>query len=350
MYPAIMAENHFPYQLIDHIEYPDLKLIAGYVKDFCVVAHICVDTDQPCYAVRGETKILFPTGRFRCYVTTCGLRYALEHGHLVQVYEIAVYRKAKLFTDYVNYFYPLKVSAKQSGDTVTGAMVKIFLNSLYGKFGQRYTITTIEEDSDGPEYFRIDTFDLETGEFENKTYMFGSVITEKGHTNGKDSLIAIAAHVTELGRFILWDKIRPGTDGGVLYCDTDSVFVDRKLFDGGSIDIDSSRLGAWSIDKTVKRLIIHGCKDYEADGETKIKGVPKKAVKTAEGEYVYDQFSGQSTHLRQGESQRFIIREIKKTVKRVYDKGQVMSDGTVKSWWMVDRVLYYPEHPFGAVE
>lgn len=342
MYPSIMQENDFPIQLIDHIKNPDMRNLPNLLKSFCICAHILVDTDKPAYAVRDPKKILFPTGIFPCYVTTRGLQFAIVNGHLRQVYEISVYKKANIFKSYVDYFYPLKQQAKLAGDSITGAMVKTFLNSLYGKFGQKAPIVTTEDDNRADNYSRIEILDIDTGEIETHTRLFGKLVIEKGEKNGKDSMVAIAAHVTEIGRFLLFDAISTQERSKVLYSDTDSIYLHNTSIADSHLDYHPSDLGKWSLDGRQSHMLIYGCKDYEFGDEIKIKGVPRRAEKISDGVYRYHQFLGQSSHLRAGEKQAYIVQEVTKTNKRLYDKAKVLQSGYTIPYIMIGDVLHDP--------
>ena len=340
MYPSIMRDNYFPAQLIDYFDYPYLDQLPFLLKRFCAVAEILVDTSEPCYAVRHNGKLIFPVGRFRCFVTSVGLQYAVDHGHLVQCYRIALYKRYKLFQEYVDYFYPLKVAAKRSGDTPTEHMVKIFLNSLYGKFGQKMKVQTIEPDRSGTEYFRIDNYDSVAGTWDTETYMLGSVLRETDEINGRDSLVAIAAHITEYGRFVLYNALKTVTPGKLYYCDTDSLFTGEPLTGSGPVTVDPEALGAWKHEKTVKYLTVYGCKDYVADGTVVLKGVPKNAKQIRPGVFVYQQFLGQESHLRIAESSRFIVKRTVKVNKREYDKGTVDPSGYVRPFTVIGSTVF----------
>lgn len=335
MYPSIMRNQEFPYQLIDYLEYPYMKNLPFIMKNFAVVAEILVDSDEACYAVRYKDKLIFPVGVFRCFVTTTGLKYALEHGHLKQCYRIAVYEKMNLFKEYVDYFYHLKVDAKKSGDFAVEKMVKVFLNSLYGKFGQKKKIQVIEPDNTDTDYFRIDTLDIETMQMETETFMFGSVLRETGEVNGDNSMVSISAHITEYGRFILHNAIKGVGMGNILYVDTDSIYTSQEQLSSSLFHIDQHELGAWGLENEYKKMHIYGCKDYTVDNEVKIKGVPKTAKEVRPGVFEYLQFAGPATHLRAQESEKYIVRRITKTNKREYTKGIVGLRGNATSFTMI---------------
>ena len=86
-------------------------------------------------------------------------------------------------------------------------------------------------------------------------------------------------------------------------------------------------------------MVIYGCKDYIADEDVKIKGVPKKAKEIKPGVFEYTQFMGQQSHLRAGNPTSFITRRITKTNKREYTKAIVTKSGYTKPHTMIGESL-----------
>ena len=329
MYPYIMANHDFPHHLVDYQENPTFANLTWQLRRFAVVAECEIETDEPIYAIRNNGKIIFPVGRFTASLTTPGVKRALESGHLIRVNKIAYYDKAPLFKDYIAYFYDLKRNAKDEGDAVTATMVKVFLNSLYGKFGQSYTETEYAQMETSDIYLRIDDWDTVTDIRSTTTYLMNTRITEGETVNGRDSFVAIAAHVTEYARLLLWDIIASVGRDKVLYCDTDSVYLRQRDSHKIVHRVDATALGALSIEGRYDTLGIYGAKDYATDGRAITKGVPKNATRIDANTVSYPQFSRQATHLREGEAKRFIIKHTTKTQKRIYDKGTVTASGRV---------------------
>ncbi len=338
MYPFVMREKLFPYQLIDYREDIEPAEIPFMLDSFAMTAECVVNTDVPLYAIRHGEKIVFPVGQFTAYLNSGGLRTAFERGHLVKIRRSAFYRKAQLFKTYIDYFYAIKQKAKQSGDSVTEKLVKVFLNSLYGKFGQKYTETIYEPAPDANGYIRLINIDMVDDTKHTETYLFNTRITEGEETEGKHSFTAIAAHVTEYARLLLYSIIEQVGRDRVIYCDTDSVYIRKSDAHRITFPIHDTDLGALSLEKEYPTLTIHGAKDYEAGNTRKIKGVPKRARRLKDGSWKYQQFSGQATHLREGQSRAFILRTIIKKNKRIYDKGVVSRRGKVTPFVLAEDV------------
>lgn len=336
MYPFVMKEYAYPSKLIFYTDTPTLETIAKYLHRTCMIADVSLSTDVPAYALRRDDKLIFPIGRFRTCLCTKGIEQALKNDHIRKVHRLAVYESEYLFGRYVDYFYPLKQTYGKCGNVLYRTIVKLFLNSLYGKFGQKQPIT---EMIDAPQYLdfhRRECFSLATGERWIETTGFGKMIHTEGEKNGSKSFVAIASHVTEYSRFALWNLLVAAGDQRVLYVDTDSLVLRSE--DTHSLDrfIHPQRLGALAIDKVCQRLVVKGLKDYQADDIIKIKGVPKTANRIAENTYQYTQFLGQSTHMRMDDIDGVLTQSMIKELRREYDKGTVDSEGRVHPFYFED--------------
>jgi len=332
MYPHVMREYRYPRRLFMHVTDPTDGFLSQVLGRAAYIARVRIRTEDPAYAVRGENKVLFPVGEFDTYVCTGGLERAIRRGELVKIYELAVYEAGDLFSDYVEYFYPLKSAYKSEGNAIYTRMVKLYLNSLYGKFGQQISEDTYESAPDHPGPARIHNIDTASGVSWTETYLFNTRIISSGRTEGTMSLAAIPAHVTEYARLQLWDHIRSAGAENVLYCDTDSLVVPAHLAERIAPAGGSTRLGRLAVDKTAERLALHGPKDYELDGVLHAKGIPAGAEELGPATFGYDQFLGMISHLTAGEDRVFITRRVEKHLAREYDKGIVTAGGRVEPY------------------
>lgn len=330
MYPFVMKLKQYPTRLIDYCSLPSRAKVRSTLWRFLVTAEVELETDEPAYAVRHNGRIVFPIGDFRAFLSTPGLDYALEKGHVKKVLRMAVYEKANIFTAFVDYFYDLKHKYKKDGNRVMEDNAKKILCSLYGKFAQKSPLIEMEEDITFDGYYRREIPDLTTGKVEIITKLFNKLLIEFGSEPAKTAFCAISAHVTEYARFYLWDIMKEVGVSRILYCDTDSIKIRKSDLPRVKTKIDDYELGALKIEGETENLHIYAPKDYETDTEKVLKGVPSHAVKLSENEYAFDHFPKQSTHLRKEVTRYFITRPMIKVLKREYKKGIVMPSGKVK--------------------
>lgn len=144
-----------------------------------------------------------------------------------------------LFNDYIDKWSQNKINAKIEGNHGLYLISKLFLNSLYGKFG---TDTTIK--SKIP-YFEDGVVKYHDSDVEEKDGIY----------------IAMASFITSYARLKTISsaqKIMDDYNAGkskiqFVYADTDSLHCVSPDFELPDLDIDSTRLGAWDHESTFKQ-------------------------------------------------------------------------------------------------
>ncbi|MBA7601419.1 hypothetical protein ES703_08492 [subsurface metagenome] len=329
MYPYVMKKHYVPVQLLEVKKNVSLDRARETLTRFCVVCEVELDTDKPIYAVRTKNKLLFPTGRFVTYLCTEGLKEALRRGHVKKILVMAVYRRAKLFDEYVDFFFTLKTQYKTEGNKVLETMCKLFLNTLYGKFGQKRTETFKWKDKKPGQYHKEMIFDLTRGIWITETHLLGMVIHKRSEGEAPHSCAAIAAHITESARLYLWELFEKVGFEKVMYCDTDSLKL--RASDTGPLKplMDKYRLGCLDLKDTNERLDIMGAKAYRTEDKLVMKGVPKKATRIDNYKYEYYTFFNQATHLNEGVTRYYLTKKTIKDVTPRYDKGEITTEGQI---------------------
>ena len=308
-----------------------------------VIAEVKVEVRDPVVPLKDE-KLLFPVGRF--YTTLCSpeLNLARQHGRILEVAALAVYDTAPLFHEAVEYYSRKRMEAKRAGHEALYRLYKDLCNQLYGKFGQMQE--TWERVGDTPEGMRLgrEVFVLP----DNRIVVFKVLPTGIFRSDGQRTeafyaFPAIASFITSYARVHLWrmKSIAEGDDGRhVLYCDTDSLFVDRAGFRRlqAAEAVNDLVLGKMKIEWEADVVRIGGAKWYEVtttEGKAiaKHKGVPLKArlVETEKGpRFAYEQFPGMdgllAANLGVG---AFANRRVLKKTTVDYTKGTRDADGWV---------------------
>lgn len=328
MYPFVMKYFEYPVRFIGELDNPSVCELAKLVKKFCVIAHIQVNTDLPILPYRAE-KTIFPVGRFSGWYATPEIELALEKNVIEKVVKAYIYEKANIFAEYVDFFYAMKQTAKEHNDTFSYTMAKLFLNSLYGKFGQR--VEELKEITDGDlsdEEFDETIVSTATGRIHVYHFMGKKYIKERKEPSF-NSFIAIASHVTSYARAYLWRLIEKAGIENVLYMDTDSLFVSEEGYRRLQDEIDEYQLGKLKLEKVGEDVEIYGAKNYRFGCERKIKGVPKSAHQIDETTYEYLHFMRFRTKLRKGLLNQQVAERVIKRLRSKYDKGIVMANGRV---------------------
>ena len=195
-----------------------------------------------------------------------------------------------IFDRYIDTF----MEMKKNGKGAIRATAKLFLNSLYGKFGmnpikeekiidyQENTFSTISTDNDGN---KLDYLD-------------------------KGVFIAMASFITSYAREVLLTSIEKVYDR-FLYCDTDSIHITG--YDIPNITIHDKNLGAWKLEGKFTKAKYIGAKRYaeyiDNNWDIKCCGLSRDIME----KITMDIF----------ECCEFTPKEIKKNIDKLYTKDDI---------------------------
>ena len=330
MYPAVMAGEYFPAKLWTVINLVTLDEMAVYLKDYCIIAEVAIDTPDPVYPVYNNGKLIFPVGKFTTVLSTPELQYAQNRGHLLGVKQAAIYYKSPLFRAYVDELYRLRRVYISEDNKVYAWLCKILLNSLYGKFGQLGRVYEEVGETDPMEVRVWSEWDADSKTMHHMRAFAGIIqeLTPAGESY--NSHPAIAAHVTAYARMDLWRLINIVGIDNVYYVDTDSLTINKTGLDRLPDEYIGSDLGQLKLEARFRHLIIYGAKDYIFGDKTRIKGIRSRAKLIKPGIYQQDRFSKFKSMLRSGDLDQMLVYKQTKHLKRVYDKGIVTRSGRVR--------------------
>jgi hypothetical protein len=329
MYPYVMKGELYPHNFIGYTEDLPLDRLEKHLKRYYVIAEVTLNTDQAIYPVKTLHKLIFPIGSYKTTLHTKELQAALSADHIRQIHRIAIYDQADLFTDYIDFFYNLKLQAELDHNPIIRHQAKIMMNSLYGKFGQRNVRSKITPNTTDTAYGRITGFS-ETLQCRVEVNCLGSSM-EVSYKQGEStySFPGIAGAVTANARIYLWKLMTSAGLDHVFYIDTDSLIVDSEGYQRLTPFLHLTELGKLKLEDTSDTVHIWGAKDYVFGAEVKHKGVPKAAKETSEGVWDYEQFRGAKTWLSDGLNKDVEVYSRTKSRKSAYDKGVIMPDNTI---------------------
>lgn len=226
-----------------------------------------------------EGKLLFPVGVFEGWFNFNEIRFALEH-NVIDILEVKemVY-SPPMVTPFKEYIDTLFLRRIKSDSALEVEFLKIFMNSLYGKFAQRIDEQWIYLDSMIKDYHIIKehqdakTF-IKILPFNEEREDCFLVVKASKTMNITYSIPSFASYITSFGRIHLLKQMIALKDYKPVYCDTDSIFVEIEP----PIN-DEHHLGGWKRENKIVTKI-KGLKNYLyiTDDELKrrLKGVPKK--------------------------------------------------------------------------
>lgn len=278
----------------------------------CFISISCVS--RGAFPYREKNGLSFPNDDIRrtYFVTGWEFLSASETNSIFdwEIEEVVQFNESIHFNDYIDHFYTMKTEAKENEDKAGYIFSKLFLNSLYGKFGanpENYNEYTIIP----PRY-------IEAAEYDNYGYCaelgpWALCSRPLEEHKARYYNVAVAASITGFVRAYLWKAINECKE--VLYCDTDSI----ACADTGKLELDKTQLGAWDIEAYCDRGGIAGKKLYafhtcEGKWKTASKGVrlsPDEILEVASGRTVEYIPNNPSFSLKRGI--KFISRKIQKS-------------------------------------
>lgn len=329
MYPYAMLSDELPMELLGISRRNDTRALDLRLEKYYLIADVTIKTLVPAFPLMRQGKLIFPIGTFRTVLSHSELSYAYKEGMIKSLHLVAQYRKSSVFDKYVNFFYDEKVKHTLSGNKSKRYITKLYLNALYGKFGQtqpvREHIGTIKYDG----IVRVPSYSVVDDLHYQDICWFGEVYKEyrKGETSF--SVPSLASAITANARMLLWMYIKQAGFKNVFYVDTDSIITNREGYHNLTQYIDETRIGSLKLETQSKNLAIYGNKDYVFGDSVKTKGIPSKAEKIGENAWEYLEFEGMLRYLNRGGSGT--PRAAFKTKQRriTYNKGIVDASGNV---------------------
>jgi len=332
MYPYVMSEYKYPSKLLCIVEDEPIEKYTDFLGGYGLIAEVDLDTPEPAFACRYKKKLIFPTGQFRTFLTTEGLRYAAGQGYIKKIYRGAFYRMEDLFSDYVDYFRVLREEYQEDHNKVMVKLTKYMHNTLYGKWAEKEILTDIRDNDTGIDYLHREIWDGIHGGWWLETYLMNKIVMQHHGGEGYHSFPAIAAHITENARLMLWNIIKLIGPDKVLYSDTDSVIIHNKDLESIRDLLSETELGGLKVQDRFKSLQIDGAKNYRTGEVRHIKGIPADADEISPGVFRYDSFQRQNACLRDGQITGVKITPVIRKLSHTYNKGQILPDGRVKPY------------------
>lgn len=220
---------------------------------------------NPVLPVKVDGRTITPVGSWKGWYFTEELRYAIKYGYNVKLIHGYNFRRGRPFDAYIDNWYGIKCTA--SKDSVLYFISKLFLNSLYGRFGMNtQCITTKIIDAD-----QLDAL-MDKNVIDNISHLDGDKIMidildpsidydsdmSKNNFRQSKSNVAIASAITAYSRInINGYKNIPGNP--CYYMDTDCVVLHNPLPDDM---VSSKTLGMMKLEHTIKRGVFLGPKSY----------------------------------------------------------------------------------------
>jgi len=290
LYPFVMYKFSFPVGKGKFSEDFDREdLIDLLESEYLFLAQVKVKVNEsemyPAIPKRLNNKLLFPVGQFWTYVTSEELKTALDYTNvkILEVERVLYWEDyARIFKDFVKDLYELRKKAKEEKNETLSYILKILLNSSYGKFAQRrewdkLKITKISFDA----IKELREKEAEVLYFSYDRNILVYAYKEQDYRNRIINPV-YSLFITSYARSVLYYYMRKALENNanVYYVDTDSLFIDSKM---KSKFVDSYELGKLKQEDVIKEAIFLGAKQYayrnvDNQIEVKFKGIQKDTI------------------------------------------------------------------------
>lgn len=334
-YPWVMSNYKFPVSLPTRVDIQpeDCTGQCG-IMECDVIAPPDLEIPILPYRDPEKGKLIFPLGRWHGWYEFGFIEKAIRYGYDIRPGRTYLFEESDyLFREYVERFYRLKCET----DGAFRHIMKILLNSLYGKFAEhseREELVTDPDESIEGSYDYDDVFG----------YSIRKVIQLRAH-----QLLGIAARVTTMSQLKLYEYIETiqRLGGQIYYCDTDSIITDVRIPTG-------SELGGVKLENEIIEGVFlapkaYCLRTYDKDHEIKtvMKGfssyfrktitiddfrnaLPPKNDFSPFHEELIHPASLKQIHIRNLDG--FVTMVEKKSVQEIYDKREILPDLTTRPW------------------
>lgn len=269
LYPSCMLEE---YPVPMSVKYKS-KINKDEYSDYLKYEGVSVFTinvpymKYPPLPFRKDGKLVFPCGTLKEQsYTHLEIRNALKYGcEIIEMKEVLYYTETyRFFGDYVETLYSMRMNYKKEKSEMEH-VIKLLLNSLYGRFALRNINKTEFRNMDNYEETLKLVKDCEARGVKVHGDSVGNVyFSDNEEFEGVTSYPIWSAYVTSYARIKIHDLL---IEYEPVYCDTDSVITEKEVKD-------SKELGELKLEKVINNWIIIKPKLYITDDGLKCKGVP----------------------------------------------------------------------------
>lgn len=210
----------------------------------------------------------------------CELKEAINNNFEIHINEVIEYEGKEIFKEFAEFFYNKRLEIKNT-NLALAIFYKNVLNSLYGKFGQKmFEKTVLCNEYDLYKYLSDSATLLTNWEEINDKFLL-SYKEKNDETESIGTLVRFSSYITACGKCNLSSMIRNIGHEHIYYCDTDSIFTDKKPNDEF---LSNTELGKWKLESEIEEAIFLGKKLYyyksiEDKVEKKAKGTDASKLK-----------------------------------------------------------------------
>lgn len=335
LYPYVMQRYQYPCKWIEKLEGVDCEELSKLLQNYEAIACVKLQTSATTFPVRVEGTPIYAVGNF--YTSLCGneLRHALARGLVRKIEYVDLYERMDLFGPYVAHFWGQRLLARAKGDTSSERLIKLMLNSLYGKFGTKAYKWMDRQNVNAKKPWGQW---VEDGEVEGSIVRYRAIgwnTQEKQiEGEGKDSFVSIPACVTANARQYMRELRWIAGDLSTLYQHTDSLHVTQfgydRLMKHGYID--PRELGKLKLVEVITNGEYRGISDQTINGVNRVAGIRSNADNIGPSEFIQQEFQSIARVVASKPADGIQVKTVRVTRQNNTIGGGVDSKGWVKPY------------------
>ena len=339
LYPSVQAEVRFPHP--NHLRLEMGVAASKVLEGWEGVGHFRVhvlDSFTPALPYRHASRLFFPLGEFEGDWTLLELRRAMRSG--VQLLRTDWVLGSPItfnpFGEWVHTLFGARWAYLEQGAPQAN-VVKLILNSLYGRFGLNPEGGLMQLVRLGPDVDIETLQSYTTREINGTLFAYGPMEVKRypDYVN-----VLFAAQVASAGRSRLLDELE-AQGAAAIYCDTDSIITRGTLQTG-------TGLGEWRAQMLDGKADLIGPKEYAAFNRFQeaiyhVKGIPERVAKE---------------YFETGAARFFRALPIREAIARGKDPSiwvetyKSRRHVVPKRWaappWVAERLPYCPTYPYAV--
>ena len=300
LYPYVMLHNAFPSKCLGYSFDYDPEQMGFWDATVEVPKDMYIPPLAVMAEVKGQKKLVFPTGRFSGRWSTIELEYAASIGvKIIKIGQGLIFESGgKFFAPYIQTLWDIRCKAPKN--SVHNIIAKLLMNSCYGRFGLNKDKEEILFDDGSLGLKELRELVADNG----KTYR---LMTKAKRINTYTN-VAVAAWVTSLSRIHMHKLyLQCGDQGSRLwYTDTDSLYTDVMLPTGeglGQLKLEYKSSSAYFL--LPKTYMAEGMDGDKAFKKIVMKGFDKKKIQHFSADDFFTALEGDVRKLRIEVPERF---------------------------------------------
>jgi hypothetical protein len=234
LYPFSMLNKKLPTNFLKEVKIIDTMGYYHFRKNFYIISEIefeLPETERISFIVKNLRNKLYPLRKGKLFLHEPEIDYLIQVGAKIKFGKTYIYKyRTDLFNGYIDFWYKIKENADNENNAAIRAMAKLFLNGLYGKFGQHkpHSLFTVNKNPaifDSPSKYMI----IE-GDKRITVTDYGYFTSVKKDMDIRYSL-EISGAITAYARMHLHYYAKSAGIDNIIYCDTDSLHIEGNQLD-----------------------------------------------------------------------------------------------------------------------